>query len=139
MPVGLSDHTIGNVVATTSIGMGVNIFEKHIKLDDQRGLDSKFSSNQNEFKNYVNEIKSAFECMGKENFNRTVLEKASIQARRSIFISKDVFKNDIVSKDNIKVVRPSNGIHPKYFRKLLGKKFKKSKKKGIPLKLSYIF
>ena len=139
VPIGLSDHTIGNIVATTSIGMGVKIFEKHIKLDNQKGLDSEFSTNQNEFKDYVSAINSAFGCMGKENFNRNILEKASIQARRSIFISKDVLKNDVVTKDNIKVVRPSNGVHPKFFRKILGKKFKTNKKKGIPLKLSQIF
>ena len=138
IPIGLSDHTIGSVVATTSIGMGLKIFEKHIKLDNQKGLDSKFSTNLDEFKNYVNAIKLAFECMGKENFNRNILEKASIQARRSIFISKDVSKNDIVTKDNIKVVRPSNGTHPKFYRNILGKKFKIKKKKGDPLKLSQI-
>ena len=138
VPIGLSDHTIGNVVATTSVGMGVKIFEKHIKLDKKKGLDSEFSTNQNDFKNYVNAINLAFECMGKENFNRSILEKASIQARRSIFISKNVTKNEIITKDNIKVVRPSNGMHPKFFHKILGKKFKMNKKKGVPLKLSHI-
>ena len=139
VPVGLSDHTIGNVVATTSIGMGVKIFEKHIKLDNKKGLDSEFSTNLNEFKNYVTAINLAFGCLGKENFNRKILEKASIQARRSIFISKDVLKNDIVTKDNIKVVRPSNGMHPKFFGKILGKKFRINKKKGVPLKPSHFF
>ena len=52
IPIGLSDHTIGNVVATTAIGMGIKIFEKHIKLDNKKGLDSEFSTNHNEFKNY---------------------------------------------------------------------------------------
>mgnify|MGYP005997758013 CR=1 FL=1 len=138
-PIGFSDHTIGNVVATTSIGMGVKIFEKHIKLDNQKGLDSEFSTNYDEFKNYVSGINLAFRCMGKENFNRKILEKASIDARRSIFISKDVFKNDIVTEDNVKVVRPSYGLHPKFFRRILGKKFKMKQKKGVPFKLSHIF
>lgn len=139
LPIGLSDHTIGNIVAISSIGMGVKIFEKHIKLDKQKGLDSKFSTNSSEFNNYVNEINLAFSSLGNENFNRKNLEGASKKHRRSIFISKDVKKNDIVSLDNIAVIRPADGIHPKFFRGILGKKFKLSKKKGTPLKLSHIF
>jgi pseudaminic acid synthase len=138
-PVGLSDHTIGNIVAISSIGMGVKIFEKHIKLDKQKGLDSKFSTNSSEFKNYVNDINLSFDSMGNENFNRKNLEGSSKKHRRSIFISGDVLKNDIITKDNIAVIRPADGIHPKFFRKLLGKKFKMNKKKGTPLKFSHIF
>ena len=138
LSIGLSDHTIGNIVAISSIGMGVKIFEKHIKLDNHKGLDSKFSTNSSEFKNYVNDINLSFDCMGNENFNRKSLEGPSKEHRRSIFISKDVSKNDIVTKDNVAVIRPSAGLHPKFFRKVLGKKFKTNKKKGIPLKLSYI-
>ena len=102
----------------------------------QLAIDDIFND---EGKNYVTAINLAFGCLGKENFNRKILEKASIQARRSIFISKDVLKNDIVTKDNIKVVRPSNGMHPKFFGKILGKKFRMNKKKGVPLKPSHIF
>ena len=55
--------------------------------------------------------------MGKENFNRNFLERSSKNHRRSIFISKNVLKNDTITKDNISVVRPSNGIHPKFLKK----------------------
>jgi CMP-N-acetylneuraminic acid synthetase len=58
--------------------------------------------------------------------------------RRSIFVSKDVIKNDVITENNIAVVRPSNGLHPKFFKGLLGKKFRKSFKKGSPLKLSHV-
>jgi len=137
-PVGLSDHTIGSIVAISSVGLGVRIFEKHFKLDNTKGIDSNFSTNFNEFKNYVNDINLSFQSMGTEKFDRLKLEGASIKYRRSIFISKDVIKNDIVSEKNIAIVRPSNGLHPKFFRKLLGKKFKRNFNKGLPLKLSYI-
>ena len=72
------------------------------------------------------------------NFKINKLEKASIEARRSIFISKDVLKNEIITDKNIKVIRPSNGMHPKFYKKVLGRKFKMNKKKGDPLKLSHI-
>tara|TARA_B110000037_G_scaffold204233_1_gene248003 strand:- start:274 stop:1299 length:1026 start_codon:yes stop_codon:yes gene_type:complete len=138
LPIGLSDHTIGSIVAVTSIGFGVNIFEKHIKLDNQKGIDSNFSTNPNEFKDYVDNIKLSFSSKGKENFNRRKLEGPSKKHRRSIFISRNVIKNDIITTDNIAVVRPSNGLHPRFFKKLLGKKFKKNYKKGVPFKLSFV-
>ena len=137
-PVGLSDHTIGNIVAITSVSFGVKIFEKHIKLTDQKGLDSNFSTNLNEFKDYVNSINLSFSSMGTENFDRRKLEGPSKKHRRSIFVSKDVIKNDVITENNIAVVRPSNGLHPKFFKGLLGKKFRKSFKKGSPLKLSHV-
>ena len=138
LPVGLSDHTIGNIVAISSIGFGVRIFEKHVKLDKQQGLDSKFSTNLRDFKNYINDINVSFKSMGKENFNRKKFEGSSKKHRRSIFISKDVLKNETITKDNISVVRPSNGIHSKFYKKILGRKFKTNNKKGIPLKHSHI-
>ena len=125
-------------MAISSVGMGLRIFEKHFKLDGQKGLDSKFSSSSIDFKNYVKNINISFKSMGKENFNRNFLEGSSKNHRRSIFISKNVLKNDIITKDNISVIRPSNGMHPKFLKKVLGKKFKTNKKKGTPLKFSNI-
>ena len=139
LPVGLSDHTIGDIVAISSVGMGVKIFEKHLKLDNKKGIDSKFSTNFIDFKNYVKNINIAFKSMGKENFNRNNLEGSSKNHRRSIFISKNVLKNEAITEKNIAVVRPSNGMHPKYFQKVLGKKFRTNKKKGDPLKFTNIY
>ena len=138
LPIGLSDHTVGNSVAKTAVGMGVKIFEKHLKLDSKKGIDSKFSTNPLNFKSYLDEINLSFACMGNENFNRKKIEGDNKKYRRSIFISRNVNKNDIVSEDNIVVIRPSNGMHPKYLKKVLGKKFKTNLKKGFPLKLSHI-
>lgn len=138
LPIGLSDHTIGDIVAISSVGMGVRIFEKHFKLDGQNGLDTKFSTNHIGFKKYVKNINISYKSMGKENFNRNILEGYSKCHRRSIFVSKNVLKNDTITKDNITIVRPSNGMHPKFFNKVLGKKFRTNIKKGSPLRLSNI-
>ena len=138
LPIGLSDHSIGNVVAVSSIGFGAMIFEKHIKLDGQIGIDSKFSTSTKQFKNYINDINLSFNCYGDENFTRDRIEGSSKRHRRSIFISKNVLKNEKITPYNIAVVRPSNGIHPKFYKKVIGKKFKNNKKKGTPLKLEYV-
>ena len=76
--------------------------------------------------------------MGTENFDRQKLEGPSKKHRRSIFVSKDVKKNDIITEKNIAVVRPSNGLHPKYYFKILGKKINKDISAGTPLKKIFI-
>ena len=137
-PIGLSDHTVGSITAVTSVGKGVKIFEKHMKLDAKEGIDSEFSTDPSDFKDYVKDINLSFRCIGQINFNRKIFEGDNKRYRRSIFISKNVRKNDIVTKENIIVIRPSNGMHPKYYKKMLGKKFKKNVKKGIPLSFDHI-
>ena len=128
LPIGLSDHTVDNIVATTSVGMGVKIFEKHLSWILKKGIDSKFSTNPNNFKNYIDNINLSFDSLGNENFNRKKFEGDNKKYRRSIFISKDVVKNDFITKDNIKVIRPSTGIHPKFYQRILGKNLKLIKK-----------
>ena len=90
--------------------------------------DSKFSTSTKQFKNYINDINLSFNCYGDENFTRDHIEGS--EHRRSIFISKNVLKNEKITPYNIAVVRPSNGIHPKFYKKVIGKKFKNNK--GTP-------
>ena len=136
--VGLSDHTLGSITAISSVPLGAKIIEKHIKLPGEKGLDSKFSMDTNEFKKYIDFIKQSFSTLGTENFNRSIIEGEAIKFRRSIFVSKDVKKNELVTNSNIRGVRPTNGLHPSFHKKILGKRFKLPKKKGTPLKLSDI-
>ncbi len=101
--------------------MGVKIFEKHVKLNNRSGLDSKFSKSLKDFKKYVSEINISHSSLGIENFNINILEGPSKKHRRSIFISKDVLKNEILTEKNVSVVRPASGLHPKFYKKILGK------------------
>ena len=84
----------------------LKIFEKHLKLDQKNGIDSKFSTDPNKFKKYVDNINLSFECMGEENFKREKFEGDNKRYRRSIFISKKVYKNDLITKENIANFKP---------------------------------
>ena len=86
MPIGLSDHSIGNVVAVSSIGFGAMIFEKHIKLDGQIGMNSKFSTSTKQFKNYINDINLSFNCYGDENFTRDRIEAQVRDIKINLYI-----------------------------------------------------
>ena len=132
--VGLSDHSLDQNVAITSIGAGAEIIEKHIALDKQKkGLDIKFSLKGREIKKFKNAIKSAYELMGKKEFFRNNSENKSIIFRRSIFICENIAKGEKFTKKNIKRIRPGNGLEPRFYEGLIGKKAKKNLHKGNPL------
>ncbi len=133
--IGLSDHTPGIGAAIAAISYGATIIEKHFTLDKNAGgFDDIFSMDPDEFKLLVDETKNAWLSLGKVCYSLSKDEKRHKMFKRSIFVSRDIKKNEIFTKDNIKVVRPSNGLSPSYYNDVLGKKSKISLKFGTPLK-----
>jgi len=132
--IGLSDHSLDQNVAITAIGAGAEVIEKHIALDRQtKGLDIKFSLKGKEIKKFKFAINSAYTLLGKKKFYRNNSEKKSTIFRRSIFISKNILKGEKFTQKNIKRIRPGNGLEPKFYEKLIGKKVKRNLYKGNPL------
>ena len=136
--VGFSDHSLGIGAALTSINNGASIIEKHFTIEKNKGVDGFFSSEATEMKRLKEESSIAWMARGKVFFGATKNEIKYRKFRRSIYISQDIKKGDSFSRDNLKVIRPSNGLHPKYFEIILGKKAKKSLKLGTPLKKIFI-
>lgn len=137
--VGLSDHTEGIGASVASVAVGASIIEKHIVLKKNDGsVDEAFSLSPLEFKNLVNEANNAWLSLGKKYLGPTKNEKNTLKFRRSIYVIKNSKKGDTLSNKNIKIIRPSYGLHPKFFRRLIGKKFKKTVRKGMPFKMSMI-
>ena len=132
--VGLSDHSLDQNVAITSIGAGAEIIEKHIALEKQKkGLDIKFSLKGKEIRKFKNAINSAYELLGKKIFFRNKSEKESVIFRRSIFVCSNISKGEKFTKENIRRIRPGNGLEPKFYEKLIGRRAKKNLQKGNPL------
>tara|TARA_B100000989_G_scaffold166715_2_gene124683 strand:+ start:1508 stop:2557 length:1050 start_codon:yes stop_codon:yes gene_type:complete len=129
--VGLSDHSIGSAVASSAVALGARVIEKHLTISKvDKAIDSFFSSDKSSFKNYVQDIKLSFDALGKNYYGSTKNEKSSLQERRSIYVKKNIKKGEIFNTDNIAVIRPSYGLDPIYFDKILGKKSKKNLRKG---------
>jgi len=137
--VGLSDHTMGIGVSIAAIAHGATIIEKHFTLSRaDGGVDSAFSIEPKELNMLVEETKRAWECLGKPSYGPTKDEEKSLQFRRSIYISENMKKGEILSKDNIRIVRPGFGLHPRYYDSLLGKKVKNNLLKGTPISMDFI-
>ncbi len=137
--IGLSDHTLGIGVPIASVALGASIIEKHfIKSRKLGGPDASFSLEPNELKDLVTQSKIAWKSLGKINYSITSNEANSLQFKRSIFITEDINKNELLTKKNLRIIRPGHGLDPKYFDIILGKRIKKSVKKGTPFSWSLI-
>ena len=136
---GLSDHTIGNTSALTSVAMGGSIVEKHLNTDEKiKTVDSFFSSNVETFKDMVKKIREVEMSIGKIQYKITRESKKHLRGRRSIYVSKLINIGDKFSKKNIKIVRPNLGLHPRFFDKILGKTSKHRIKPGTSFKKKYL-
>jgi pseudaminic acid synthase len=137
--VGLSDHTMGNLLPILSIAMGATVIEKHFKLNDNvGGADASFSINEKDFKNLVDQVRLAESAMGIETYELTDKQISGKRYGRSIYISNDVKKGEILTEDNIKCVRPGLSLHPRHYNNILGKKVKNDFDKGSRIKLEDI-
>lgn len=118
---GLSDHSLGTLVATTAVALGASVIEKHFILDKStQSADAFFSLDQNEFTHLVNLIRDTEKILGTVNYDITESAKKNIGGRRSLYVSKTIKKGEKFTTDNIKSVRPSFGLHPKYYESILG-------------------
>jgi N-acetylneuraminate synthase len=132
--IGLSDHTLGIEVSLASVALGACVIEKH--FTDSRasgGVDAAFSLEPHEVKTLVDGTRTVWESLGKPIFDLSDSEKKSLQFKRSIYVVKDINEGDAFSVENIRVIRPSFGIPPKYFEEILGKKSKVNLKRGTAL------
>ncbi len=129
--VGFSDHTLGIGAPLAAISHGAKIIEKHFTISKRdKGVDSAFSMDVRELSLLVTEAKRAYLSLGKVNYKLSSSEKKSKIFRRSIYAKRNIEKGEIFTSHNIKVVRPSYGLSPKYYFKLLGKRSKRQIKKA---------
>ncbi|MGK9476880.1 pseudaminic acid synthase [Melioribacter sp. OK-6-Me] len=137
--VGLSDHTMGTVVPVAAVALGARIIEKHFILDRKiGGPDSSFSLEPSEFKKMVEDIRNAEKALGKATFEINEKVKKSRTFARSLFAVKDIKEGELLTEENVRSIRPSYGLHPKFLKQVVGRKAKTYIKKGTPLKWDLI-
>lgn len=139
VPVGLSDHSQGSVGAVTAVALGAKIIEKHFCLSRTRnGPDASFSMEPEEFADMVKNIRQAEKAIGRVCYGATQQESGSLAFRRSVFSVKDIKKGEIISPENIRIIRPGYGVPPKYYQQILGQKALKDIPRGTPLQFEMI-
>ena len=132
--VGLSDHTMGVGVSVASVALGATVVEKHFTLNRaDGGVDSSFSMEPAEMSQLVVETERAWHALGQVSYGATEAEKKSIVFRRSLYVVRDLKVGDVLTKDNVRAIRPGLGLPTKYLEVVLGKIVKHDVKRGTAL------
>lgn len=132
--VGLSDHTMGVGAAVAAIALGATVIEKHFTLRRaDGGVDSAFSLEPEEMQQLVVETHRAWQAMGQVQYGPTAAEVPSLKFRRSLYIAQDMAAGDILTRENLRRVRPGMGLPAKYIDLLLGRKVNRPVTKGTPV------
>ncbi len=133
-PVGLSDHTMGIAVPVVAVALGACIIEKHLCLRRaDGGPDGAFSLEPQEFKAMVEAVRTAEKALGSVQFASGPHEASSRKFRRSLFVVADVKKGEMFTKQNVRSIRPADGLHPRHFNEVLGKGAACDVERGTPL------
>ena len=120
---GLSDHTMGATVPVVATCFGAKIIEKHFILDREiGGPDASFSMNEEEFTAMVKAIREAEKAIGVVDYTLTEKQAKGKDFSRSLYVVQDIKAGEIITKENVRSIRPGFGLHPKYYNEILGKK-----------------
>jgi N-acetylneuraminate synthase len=134
LPVGLSDHTLGDVVAIGAVAMGACILEKHFKLaGDDTSPDAAFSLDPAGFAHMVEQVRIAEAALGLPVIGPTDQEGESRRFRRSLFVVEDVAAGDPLTEANVRSIRPADGLHTRHYEEVLGRRAADAIPRGTPL------
>lgn len=134
VPIGLSDHTLGETVAVGAVALGACIVEKHMTLSrDDASPDSAFSLDKVGFRRMVDAIRVAELALGRPVVGPTEQEQESRRFRRSLFVVEDVAAGEVLTAANVRSIRPADGLHTRHYEEVLGRRAARPIERGTPL------
>lgn len=137
--VGLSDHTPGIGASVAAVALGATVIEKHFTLSRaEGGVDSAFSLEPAELAALVTETERAWQALGGIQYGPTAAEQPSRRFRRSIYIAQDLKAGEVLSRENLRIVRPGHGLAPKHYESLLGRRVTRELAMGTAMRWEYI-
>ena len=130
---GLSDHTMGTVVAVAAVAQGAALIEKHFKLDAaETGPDASFSLTADELRSLCEDVRTAWSALGRVSYERPAAEAGSALHRRSLYFVRDVAAGETITPENLRSIRPGLGLPPKHYDALLGRRAARDIARGTP-------
>jgi pseudaminic acid synthase len=134
VPTGLSDHTLGIAAPVTAVALGACIIEKHLTLErSDPGPDSAFSLERQEFRAMVDAIRVAEKALGSVQIGPVAREQPSRAFRRSLFVVENMKQGEVFTSQNLRSIRPANGLHTRHLQQVIGKRCSRDVERGTPL------
>lgn len=132
--VGLSDHTAGIGAAVAAVALGATVIEKHFTLRRaDGGVDSAFSLEPEELRALVLESERAWLALGAVRMGPGEAEQKSLALRRSLYLVRDLKAGDVLTRENLRAIRPGLGLPPKFIDVLLGRRVGRDVARGTPM------
>ena len=120
----------------TAVALGACVIEKYVTLNRALGgTDAGFSLNIEEFSQMVQAVRNTEKLLGNVSYE---VSKQNRKLARSLFVVKDIKKGEILTEENIRSIRPADGLATKHYKEIIGKKAAINLKSGTPLKLDNI-
>lgn len=136
---GLSDHTMGTAVTTGAVALGAKMVEKHMTLRrSDGGPDAAFSMEPQEFKEMVDNIRILEKALGKVSYDLSEKQAREREHSRSLFVAQDMKAGEVFTPENLRSVRPADGLHTKYYEQLLGRRITRDARLGTPMDWSLV-
>lgn len=134
VPVGLSDHSPGSIAAIVATGLGACMIEKHlIASRSDGGPDAAFSAEPAELAALIRDVRAAADVRGAVRFGPSPAETASLAFRRSLYVVADVAAGGVLTRDNVRAIRPAGGLPPKRLTDVLGRRTSRAAPPGTPV------
>ena len=135
VPVGFSDHTLGTTAAVVAVTLGACVIEKHLTLRRaDGGPDAAFSLEPREFAAMVAAVREAEASLGGVRFGPSEHERHSLAFRRSLFAVADVATGERFTRENVRAIRPGDGLPPKDLDAVVGRVAAVPIERGTPLR-----
>lgn len=130
---GLSDHSAGYLLPVVATALGASMIEKHFILDRSLGgPDSQFSLQADEFQTMIHQVHLASASLGDAHYQNKPDDPKRIFSR-SLLIQKPIKKGEQFTLEHLAIKRPNVGLHPRFLKKVLGKKATRDLEFGDPL------
>lgn len=139
LPVGLSDHTLGNTAAQLAIALGAVAIEKHLTLDrSDGGPDAEFSLEPQELNELCHQTKLCWQALGSGESGSNQAERANLRFRRSLYFVADIPVGTIIQAEHIRRIRPGYGLPPDALPLILGKRARHDIQRGKAVQMTDI-
>jgi N-acetylneuraminate synthase len=134
LPIGLSDHTLGNDVAVAAAALGAAVIEKHFTLARaDGGPDATFSLEPRELAALVKGVSTAHAAVGHADYGHAASEKPNMAFRRSLYAVQDIAAGETLTEQNVRSIRPGYGLAPKHLPDILGRRARRAIARGTPM------
>ena len=123
VPVGFSDHTVGDTVALAAVALGAAVVEKHFTLDRSLpGPDHQASIEPADLATMIERIRTVENALG-DGRKAPVASEAEVArvARKSLVAAEAIPAGTVLRAEMVTLRRPGTGLGPQDLDRLVGR------------------